>query len=503
MRHEMLCVPISKSEKFIMSTHVPNPAVVLYLDDLKVDVTGTIVVMICRIWDVNAVSGRYLSTDFVVSDSKGNAIHCTAKGTIAHNFIRLKGGIYSIKKFVVLPNKDEYRIRKDDTSMLEFDGDTTMRKSLVKPDGFLRHPLQLVHFQKIEPTANKYLIDVAGYVTNVGRTNQTRTGTKNLDFHLANPRGHSIRVTLWGGLGDALIEKKTKHVDKLYLSSSSSTLILDDPDIPALKALASEMSDVEMTQPALRCNHSEPKDGTIENLLIWSRNRKNDSLIFNCKAKIDTVRTRKGWSYPSCGGEKCKKGATRKEGSYWCDACDVPVPYPVMRYRLELGISDETADTVIVLFDEPATELVKCSAASILDEEDESSDEHASLPPAIANLIGTTHVFELKSHTYYEYGSFESFTCWKVDPLAASVESACSSNAPAETAAPGTSFKRLVKQPSVPTSQRTEVRKTKRAELEDSDMDVASVEIEDGQEDVVKNPYDKKKKKKYVVEDSE
>ncbi|KAL6525939.1 hypothetical protein OROHE_015463 [Orobanche hederae] len=119
MRHEMLCVSISKSKKLIMSAHVLNPAVVLYLDELKVDVTGTIVVMICRIWDVNAVSGRYLSTDFVVSDSKGNAIHCTAKGTISHNFIRLKeGGIYSIKNFVVLPNKDEYRIRKDDNFML-------------------------------------------------------------------------------------------------------------------------------------------------------------------------------------------------------------------------------------------------------------------------------------------------------------------------------------------------------------------------------------------------
>ncbi|KAL6539055.1 hypothetical protein OROMI_025381 [Orobanche minor] len=31
------------------------------------------------------------------------------------------------------------------------------------------------------------------------------------------------------------------------------------------------------------------------------------------------------------------------------------------------------------------------------------------------------------------------------------VESACSSNAPAETAPQGTSFKRLVRQPSVPT----------------------------------------------------
>ncbi|GKE78396.1 hypothetical protein Tco_1544516, partial [Tanacetum coccineum] len=37
---------------------------------LEVDVTGTIVVMIGRIWDVNAITSCYLSMDFVVSDSK-------------------------------------------------------------------------------------------------------------------------------------------------------------------------------------------------------------------------------------------------------------------------------------------------------------------------------------------------------------------------------------------------------------------------------------------------
>ena len=33
-----------------------------------------------------------------------------------------------------------------------------------------------------------YLLDVAGYVTNVGRMNYTKTGRKNLDFYLANHR---------------------------------------------------------------------------------------------------------------------------------------------------------------------------------------------------------------------------------------------------------------------------------------------------------------------------
>ncbi|GJW15012.1 reverse transcriptase domain-containing protein [Tanacetum coccineum] len=52
--------------------------------------------------------------------------------------------------------------------------------------------------------------------------------------------------------------------------------------------------------------------------------------------KIDGIRSRKGWNFPGCGGEKCKKGVVRKDGSFWCQACEKAVDYPVLRYRLEL-----------------------------------------------------------------------------------------------------------------------------------------------------------------------
>lgn len=90
---------------------------------------------------------------------QGNVIHCTAKSTVAHNFLRLKeGGVYSIKNFIVMHNKDEFRVRKDDTFMLEFDGSTIIRKSLVISEGFVRYPFQLVDLEHIQPTDNKYLI---------------------------------------------------------------------------------------------------------------------------------------------------------------------------------------------------------------------------------------------------------------------------------------------------------------------------------------------------------
>nr|GEU93936.1 hypothetical protein [Tanacetum cinerariifolium]GEW70955.1 hypothetical protein [Tanacetum cinerariifolium] len=112
----------------------------LFLDQLGLDLTRTIIVMPDRMWDVSVVTGRYLSKNFVVSDAK-------------------EGGIYSVKNFAVKPNKDEYQILKNDVYMLEFDRSTTIRKASVKAGGFVRYPFQLQDFDGIELSDNKYLID--------------------------------------------------------------------------------------------------------------------------------------------------------------------------------------------------------------------------------------------------------------------------------------------------------------------------------------------------------
>ncbi|KAL6577819.1 hypothetical protein OROMI_010147 [Orobanche minor] len=460
--------------------------------------------MICRKWDVNAVTGRYLSTDFLISDGKGNTMHCTAKSKTSHNFVdRLKEGIiYNINDFVVLPNTEDYRIKKESAYMIEFHGGTTVRRSPVKADGFVRHPFDLIDFDDLQFSNNKYLIDVVGYVKNVGRSTKQRTGSKTLNFYLTNQRGQSVRVTLWGSLGDVLIEKKIKssglhaviltsvnaklYNNKLYLSSSSSTLILDDAEIPAMK---------EFT--------SEARAGTLENLLIWARNRNNDSVTFNCKVKINNIRTRKGWNYPSCGSDKCKKGVTRKEGKFWCDACNKHSEYPIVRYRLELDVSDNTAHTMVVMFDETATELVKFSAESLLEGEDEAEDQPA-LPQALTNIIGTSHTLELKSHTYYEHGDYESFTCWYICAPESVDESAGSStvNAGADIGKPN--LKRLSKSPSLSTpSEPPKDRRKKSIAIEDSDTEIPAVGSEVPKDDEDGEPASKKKKKRYIMEDSE
>nr|GFB94015.1 hypothetical protein [Tanacetum cinerariifolium] len=97
--------------------------------------------------------------------------------------------------------------------------------------------------------------------------------------------------------------------DRLYYSSSSFTLIIDDDGIPALKQMKTDQSDM----------------GTSKEIL--------PAATFNCEVRIDKLRTKKGWNYPSCGGAKCKKSIARQEGYFWCDSGERVVEYPVMRQR--------------------------------------------------------------------------------------------------------------------------------------------------------------------------
>nr|GEX85040.1 hypothetical protein [Tanacetum cinerariifolium] len=239
-------------------------------------------------------------------------------------------------------------------------------------------------------------------------------------------RGHAVRVTLWGGLEEKLIEKRTRPVglypiiltslsvklynNRIYLSSSSSTLIMDDDSIPILKQLKIDESGMETSKPRLSVDFSKAKAGTLENLLMWGAQQQErymppifscvphvalssdtafTTLLFsqaatlNCEVQIDKVRRKKGWNYPACGGDKCKKPATRQEGYFWCESCERVVEYPVMRSRLELKVSDHRWS-------------------------------YPGLPTALSNIVGTTHTLELKAHTYYEHATYESFRCWKI-----------------------------------------------------------------------------------------
>ncbi|GJW44174.1 replication protein A 70 kDa DNA-binding subunit C-like protein [Tanacetum coccineum] len=160
--------------------------------------------------------------------------------------------------------KDEFRIFRDDKFMIEFDGETTARKVSADPHGFCRYPFRLIEFDQVEAAKNKYLIDIVGYVTNVGRTSYTRKGSKTLEFYLANQRGQSLRVTLWGELGDVLVEKKTKHAGEMGAIMVRLILGTDEARYKVDKdAILRDVVQRVLKRPTLEKVDKDQKDGVV------------------------------------------------------------------------------------------------------------------------------------------------------------------------------------------------------------------------------------------------
>ncbi|GKD40340.1 hypothetical protein Tco_1260547 [Tanacetum coccineum] len=206
--------------------------------------------------------------------------------------------------------------------MIELDGATSVRKTSVKGGGFVRYPFQLKEFGSIELTDNKYLIDVAGYVTNVIRITQQKSGSRTLDFSLAN----------------------------------------------------ASKDEVSLSQAAVHADYSQAKEGTLENLLIWARNRKMIPRPSNVELRLmASGHERDETSHPVVVRNVRKVLLGKREVS--------GVKRVTGLFRLELDVSDKTASTMVVMFDEPVAELVKCSADSLT-----AADEDVGL--AYADDVG-------------------------------------------------------------------------------------------------------------------
>ncbi|GKE26251.1 hypothetical protein Tco_1441635 [Tanacetum coccineum] len=291
--------------------------------------------------------------------------------------------------------------------MIELDGATSVRKTSVKGGGFVRYPFQLKELGCIELTDNKYLIDVAGYVTNVGLITQQKSGSQTLDFSLAN-----------------------------------GSLILDDTQIPALNALREENSEdeVSLSQAAVHADYSQVKEGTL-------RPSNTESRLMALGHESDRT---------------SHLMVVRNVRKVLCGRREVSSVRHVTGL-LELDVSNKTASTVVVMFDEPTIELVKCSADSLA-----VADEDVGF--AYADDVVEEDVRSSNINTSVEV---------KIKK-----------------------FRKLATKPSVATPSKPAEKRGKRVDLEDS-HDEVTCGMDDGQAYGKDNfVLDKRKKKRYIVDDS-
>ncbi|XP_071728493.1 uncharacterized protein [Rutidosis leptorrhynchoides] len=346
----------------------------IHLDELEEGKDAEVMIMVCHRWDPYTAYGKYLSTDFIVSDKKGTVIQCTAKNNIAHCYIPrlIEGSVYLIGNFQVIRNKEEYRVLKDNPLMIELHGPTYLRRQVGNDNvGFIHHPYSCIDFEDLEVTGGKYLVDVIGYALNVVNVKTSRSGS-------------------------------------LSISSSSPTWIMDDPEIPALQAFKSKVSGKALAEVLEDClaEHQlgSPKEVTLAELLDLARQRK---LIHSNAHFILPM------FIPKVAGTILAAAFAALGREYRVRVTSFGVFLMKKRFRLQFDVTDDSVATVIILFDETAEQIVNGTAQSLLTDMDKGSCTSV-LPNALVNLVNTTHTFLLKPSSYYEYGSYKSFNCIKV-----------------------------------------------------------------------------------------
>ncbi|KAJ0817119.1 putative nucleic acid-binding protein [Helianthus annuus] len=398
------------------------------LADLREGSTGPITVMVCRKWDVTSVNGRYMSTDYVVSDIKGGVMHCTARNNIAHYFYdKLKeGGIYLLKGFTV-QRTDQYRILKDNPFVIGLNGSTTVKRVDDTSGSFTRYPFLLTAFEDLEPTEGKYLVDVIGYVTEVGPPSVKSSGARAVEFNLTNERNRRVRVTLWGHLGDAMIKKKDEnptvysliltsmsakfYLGVLGLSSSSSTMLIDSSEVPALQTFKSSISCVAIGDTSAPVTEDVVSVGTLQELVDRVRADKSKkklpvrpfmmleaSFAFHTHSRVMP----NGLTQYVCGLKLLDQAGTNKdEGCRLWPAAPGVVSNSIQAHRCSHTLSDGKIQTYFGL-----TLINSCSDATI---------------------VGSKHSIRIQSRDYVGLGGKTVTYC---GPTLSNINASASSDVP-------------------------------------------------------------------------
>ncbi|XP_071740457.1 uncharacterized protein [Rutidosis leptorrhynchoides] len=421
------------------STSAIETKTYVFLNELELGKQSQVQVMICRSWDTHTIYGKYLGTEFIASDEQGNIIQLTAKSNVAHHFIsRLKDGfVYLLTNFDVISNRDDYRILKDNALMIELNGSTLLRKQpTTDTSPFIRHPFNCIQIEDLQPTLGKFVVDPLP---------PGESARAILEFDLENERGKTIRTTLWGDLGDYFLKRKPAAPAYYYiilsyvvvkkefngvlsLSSTSSTIIIDNAEIPALIDFKERMSGVQLpiaVEPsAPGWKLSPPKDGTLRELLDMA-----------CKGKKNIWRFKT--SALKTFGTTTLAASAKQERASIGGLASIGANPVTTTFRVICNDRDEIAAKVMVLFDETAEPVTQTTSKALLAEVDEVRSNiffnnlavcckptYAShcmqetcntvLPNALANLLGTTRVVLLKAMSYYDQGTYESFNCIKV-----------------------------------------------------------------------------------------
>nr|VDD42959.1 unnamed protein product [Brassica oleracea] len=165
--------------------------------------------------------------------------------------------------------------------------------------------------------------------------------------------------------------------------------------------------------PLLR-SYAKVKTMTIADLSSFIVNAESQEIDFLCTGKVVRVDTDKGWCYVACS--KCSKKLQRTESAFTCGVCNNSHAVGALRYRVEMAISDDTAEGTFVWFDGVLTKLhsIRASEAAQMLAEDGVNPEDTRLPPFIADMEGKTYTFQVRVTAFNFTEHHKTFTITRI-----------------------------------------------------------------------------------------
>ncbi|CAN6823506.1 unnamed protein product [Brassica oleracea] len=176
-----------------------------------------------------------------------------------------------------------------------------------------------------------------------------------------------------------------------------------------LDRLAARDTGLPSAAPLLK-SYAKMENMTIADLNSFIVSAASQEIDFLCTGRVVRIDTDKGWCYVACS--KCSKKLQRTESAFTCGVCNNPQAVGALRYRVEMAISDDTAEGTFVWFDGVLTKLhsIRASEAAQMLAEDGVNPEDARLPPFIADMEGKTYTFQVRVTAFNFTEHHKTFT---------------------------------------------------------------------------------------------
>ncbi|XP_009119192.1 uncharacterized protein LOC103844164 isoform X2 [Brassica rapa] len=205
---------------------------------------------------------------------------------------------------------------------------------------------------------------------------------------------------------------------RLFLNATSGTHVYYDKETHAGESLFYRLvardTGLPSAAPLLK-SYAKVETVTIAELNHFiTTDSPQQEIDFLCTARVSRVESDKGWCYVACS--KCSKKLQRTVTSFECARCNNPHAVGSLRYRVEMVVTDDTAEGTFVCFDGVMTKLhnLRASEAVQLLGEEGVNPEDSVMPPFVAGMERKTYTFQVRVTPYNFTVNHQTFTVSRI-----------------------------------------------------------------------------------------